>query len=104
MQILEKLGIDPAAINYTVHYVSAAEIHALNKQHMGKDKPTDVLAFPLLHITAGQKPTRENFPLDFNPQTNKIELGDIVINEDEPNKEFLVEHGLLHLLGYHHDD
>jgi len=96
------LEIDPNTVNYGVHFVSADEIRELNKIHRGKDKVTDVLSFPLLHITAGQKPTKENFPLDFNPETNKIELGDIVINKNETDKDFLIEHGLMHLLGYHH--
>ena len=101
--LFEKLGIDPSSVHYTVHIVADDEIRELNKQYRGKDKVTDVLSFPFLHIKAGQKPTKENFPLDFNPETNKIELGDIVINENESNKDFLIEHGLLHLLGYHHE-
>lgn len=79
-------------------------IRELNKQYRQKDKVTDVLSFPLLDIKAGQKPTKDNFPLDFNPETQEIELGDIVVNDTEENKEFLIQHGLLHLLGYHHDD
>jgi len=102
--VLEKLGIDPNSVNYTVSIVSADEIRALNKQFRGKDKTTDVLSFPLLHIKECQLPTRENFPLDFNPETGRIELGDIVVNENEENRDFLIEHGLLHLLGYHHGD
>ncbi|MDR0462115.1 MAG: rRNA maturation RNase YbeY [Christensenellaceae bacterium] len=90
--------------NFTVHIVTPDRIRELNKAHRGKDKATDVLSFPLLDIKAGQAPTRENFPLDFNPETGEIELGDIVINQDEKEKEFLIQHGLQHLLGYHHDD
>ena len=100
--MLKKLGIDQNTVNFVVHYVGADEIRELNKIHRGKDAVTDVLSFPLLHIRAGQLPTRENFPLDFNFETNKIELGDIVINESEPNKKPLIAHGLLHLLGYDH--
>jgi ssRNA-specific RNase YbeY (16S rRNA maturation enzyme) len=74
----------------------------LNKKHMGHDTPTDVLSFPFLDIAAGQTPTRQNFPLDYNRKTKRVELGDIIINADEPNPEFLTAHGLLHLLGYHH--
>ena len=104
MSIWARLNIDPDTVNYTVHIVAPDEIRELNRIHRGRDKVTDVLSFPMLHITEGQAPTRENFPLDFNPETNKIELGDIVINEQETNKEFLIEHALLHLLGYHHEE
>jgi len=103
MSVLARLNIDPNTVNYTVHFVTPEEIRELNRLHRGKDRITDVLSFPLLHITAGQAPTRENFPLDFNPETNRIELGDIIINEQERNKASLEEHGLLHLLGYHHE-
>ena len=102
--VLENLGIDPSSVNFNVSIVTADEIRELNKTHRGKDKATDVLSFPLLHIQAGQIPSRENFPLEYNHETGKIELGDIVVNENEPNREFLIEHGLLHLLGHHHDD
>jgi len=62
------------------------------------------LSFPLLDIRAGQTPTRENFPLEYNHETGRVELGDIVVNENEKNREFLIEHGLMHLLGYHHEE
>jgi rRNA maturation RNase YbeY len=97
-KVLENLGIDPDTVNFSVHIVSSDEIRELNRVHRDKDKVTDVLSFPLLHIVEGQKPTRENFPLDYNHETGKVELGDIVINEAEENKDFLIEHGLLHLL------
>ena len=103
-KVLENLGIDPNTVSFNVHIVTEAEIHELNKTHRGKDKPTDVLSFPLLHIEQGQKPTRENFPLDFNPETQRVELGDIVVNENEKNRDFLITHGLMHLLGYHHEE
>jgi len=104
VKVLEQLGIDSETVNFTVSYVEPDEIRELNKQYRGIDKATDVLSFPMLHINKGQLPTKENFPLDYNPKTGKVELGDIVINETENNKEFLLEHGLLHLLGYHHEE
>ena len=102
--LLKSLGIDPNTVNFSVNVISPDEIRELNLRYRGKDKPTDVLSFPFLNIKAGQIPNRENFPLDVNPETGKIELGDIVINETEENKDFLIKHGLMHLLGYHHDD
>lgn len=73
------------------------EIQELNKTHRQKDKPTDVLSFPL-----------QNLP--------GMPLGSIIISVDTAKKgakEFghLVEdeikllfiHGLLHLLGYDHE-
>ena len=98
------LGIDPASVHFDVHIVTPTEIRDLNRTHRGKDKVTDVLSFPMLDLCAGEIPTRGKFPNDVNPDTGKIELGDIVINEKERDKDELAAHGLLHLLGFHHDD
>ena len=72
-----------------------AGIHALNLEYRGKNRPTDVLAFPL------DEPGL---------------LGDVVISLDTaarqakarhrelvPEVRFLLAHGLLHLLGEDHD-
>ncbi len=73
------------------------EIQKLNKEFRNKDKPTDVLSFPL-----------EDFP--------GMPLGSIVISIDTAKKgaenfghsiddeiKLLFIHGLLHLLGYDHE-
>lgn len=70
-------------------------IHLLNKEYRQKDKPTDVLSFPM---------------------EDDIMLGDIVISLDAAKNQaqerdinvdrevaFLFIHGLLHLLGYDHE-
>ena len=77
--------------------VDAQSIQELNREHRGKDMPTDVLSFPI-----------DDFP--HSP------LGSIVINHElayEKAKELgheieeeialLFIHGLLHLLGYDHE-
>lgn len=76
-------------------------IQRLNRDHRAKDKPTDVLAFPL--DEKGEDPTRPW-------------LGDVVISIDTALRQansrrrelaqevrFLLAHGLLHLIGYDHD-
>lgn len=77
--------------------VDAQSIQELNREHRGKDVPTDVLSFPI-----------DDFP--HSP------LGSIVINHElahEKAKELghkieeeialLFIHGLLHLLGFDHE-
>lgn len=77
-----------------------AEMHALNKQWRGLDKPTDVLSFP------GEGPE-----IPGQPQY----LGDIAVGYDtalrdagtmdrafEAHIAHLLIHGFLHLLGYDH--
>lgn len=76
-------------------------IQELNREYRNKNRPTDVLAFPM-HEGEG-------------PQPNPDLLGDVVISlptatlqaaeRDRPiidEVTFLLAHGLLHLLGYDH--
>jgi len=88
-------------VSVSVSFVSEAAMRKLNREHMGKDRPTDVLSFPL-----------ESF---YTPPKEAKLLGDIVIcpayAEREakrraipPREELarLLIHGILHLAGYDH--
>jgi probable rRNA maturation factor len=96
-RLLVNVDRGDAAISLTL--VDDAAIRALNRAHRGKDKPTDVLSFPLA-------------PEPF--ATEKL-LGDIVISIDTARRqaadydaplqrelERLMIHGLLHVLGHDH--
>ena len=76
-------------------------IHELNKEYRGKDKPTDVLSFPMLEFDT--------------PEVTTL-LGDIIISADTATRQaeeygntlerelcFLSVHSSLHLLGYDHE-
>jgi probable rRNA maturation factor len=80
-----------------------AFIQSLNETHRGKDRPTDVLAFP--QNEGEGTPTALDHGL----------LGDVVISLDTAERQakgrkhtlmdevsFLLAHGILHLLGYDH--
>jgi len=80
--------------------VGNREIRKLNSQYRNKNEPTDVLSFPL----------EEDLP------KGKKLLGDVVISVEQAEKqaeegkktlemelEFLLIHGILHLLGYDHE-
>jgi probable rRNA maturation factor len=80
---------------------TAAEIQQLNKQYRGKDKPTNVLSFPM------ESPEEVDLCL----------LGDIVLSAQVIKQEaheqskpamahwaHMVVHGMLHLQGYDHID
>jgi probable rRNA maturation factor len=72
-----------------IELVDEGRIHELNREHRGKDKPTDVLSFPIDEDEAVPGPR---------------ELGDVVICPE--HTEDLVEavvHGVLHLAGYDHE-
>lgn len=91
-----------------------AGIREINREHRGIDKETDVLSFPLLEYVDG-KP--EFMPGDMDPETGCVPLGDIVISAEKAVEQaqsyghgtdrefvFLAVHGMLHLLGYDHQN
>ena len=72
-----------------VAFVGAPEIRQLNREYRDRDRPTDVLSFPI--DAAG-------------PVAGPRELGDVVICPE--HTEDLVEavvHGVLHLCGFDHE-
>jgi len=96
--------LELAHAELSVLLTNDAQIHALNLEHRQKDKPTDVLSFPL----------DEGGGADGFVSGTRI-LGDVVISLDTaarqargrkrellPEVRFLLAHGVLHLLGYDH--
>ena len=92
----------------SLHLVSDETIRALNQEHRGKDAHTDVLSFPL------HDPNGMRFVL---PPGEPVNLGDVVVSYPRAVEQasqfghsvdrelgYLVAHGVLHLLGYHHEE
>jgi probable rRNA maturation factor len=88
-------------------FADDAEVHALNREWRGKDKPTNVLSFPMLE--------REDL-LDLSPDGPPELLGDIALALETCGREaaekglsleqhatHLIVHGLLHLAGHDHE-
>jgi probable rRNA maturation factor len=72
-----------------VELVDASRIRELNREHRGKDVPTDVLAFPV--DGAG-------------PAAGPRELGDVTICPEHcSDVTEAAVHGILHLCGYDHE-
>lgn len=111
----------PGDAELSVLFVDEAAIAELNSRFLGKQGPTDVLAFPIDEepIESGRSPdsggTGPGMPSE--PEEVPVLLGDIVIcpavayrnapehaggYEDE--LALLVVHGLLHLMGMDHQD
>ena len=66
-----------------------ARIRELNREHRGRDDPTDVLSFPVDEAATAAGPR---------------ELGDVVIcPEHAKDLVEAVVHGVLHLCGYDHE-
>lgn len=65
--------------NISIAMVSPETMRAVNRRYRKKDKSTDVLSF------------------DY-----KDGAGEVLINRKEDHFEFLLLHGILHILGYTH--
>jgi probable rRNA maturation factor len=87
-----RAALDAARVtdgHLAIEFVDARAIRRLNAKHRGKDRPTDVLSFPV----------DETAP-SFGPR----ELGDVVIcPEHTEDLDEAVVHGVLHLCGYDHE-
>ena len=92
----------PEAMEVSLLFVDRVAIAALNSHHMGKDGPTDVLAFPI--DLPGE--TRSGGPAILGdvvlcPEVAAAQAADHNVTA-EAEVELLVVHGLLHLLGHDH--
>lgn len=86
---------------------SKEEIHQLNLEQRGVDRPTDVLSFPM------EESLKE---AEADPISGAIFLGSMVLCEEKAKEQaeeyghslereiaFLTVHSVLHLLGYDHE-
>jgi len=100
----------PPDTEMAVIFVTPEQIAEYNRRFMGRDGPTDVLAFPLEELRPGAVPT----PVANEPP---LVLGDVFLCPAEIGKRsarlgipyddflyLLTVHGILHLLGYDHED
>jgi probable rRNA maturation factor len=98
----------PAAIEISVRLTSDEEVHALNRQYRQKDRPTNVLSFPMVQPDLIDT-------ISQNSDDGEVLLGDIVLAHGvcvaeaaergipvEAHATHLMVHGVLHLLGYDH--
>ncbi|MCL4208392.1 rRNA maturation RNase YbeY [Patescibacteria group bacterium] len=104
--VLLERGLDHIEVDISI--VGSRKIKELNESKLAHEGTTDVLSFP-----QHEKNQLHDFPL---PEGIPPHLGDIVISFPEAVKTakkfgkrvdqqicFYLEHGLMHLLGYHHD-
>lgn len=91
---------------------SRERVQELNKIYLGRDEPTDVLAFAMLSKSSAEQ------GLSFATPPDGIKhLGEVIICHPQAVKQaeehrhsikkemaILIIHGVLHLLGYDHDE
>ena len=103
-----QLGSGERAVELSIRLTSDAEVHALNAEWRGKDKPTNVLSFPM---------TETSELAEVGPAGPELMLGDIILASGvcaseaeekaiplDQHAAHLMVHGTLHLLGYDHMD
>lgn len=97
---------------------SDEEIHKINMEQRGIDRPTDVLSFPMVDFEAPavyDLLDTEEGDVYFDPDSGELILGDIVLSiprimaqaeeyghSRKREYAFLIAHSMLHLLGYDH--
>ena len=124
--------LDPENVEISLSFVSADEIHALNREYRGVDRVTDVLSFPLIddwdavpRIDEEPDDEPEEDPDEGLDEASEedpeelevpgIPLGDVVICLEKAEEQaaeyghsrereivYLFVHSVLHLLGYDH--
>jgi probable rRNA maturation factor len=102
------LVAERAGANVELGLVIASQerVQELNKSYLGRDEPTDVLAFPML-------PAGGDLPPFVPPPDGVLHLGEVVISFPQAviqaeecghsvkrEVAILIVHGVLHLLGY----
>lgn len=97
----------PQDAEVEVLFADLEEIHAINLEQRGIDRPTDVLSFPM---------EEDPFNAEPDPTTQAVFLGSMVLCLEKAESQaeeyghsferelaFLTVHSILHLLGYDHE-
>lgn len=109
---LKEKNIENENVSVSISAVSKEEIHQINKEYRGVDRPTDVLSFPIF-----SREEIDNFyTLDDSKKVKELELGDIIICIDVLQEHaieyqtgilremlYMITHGVCHLMGYDHE-
>lgn len=99
-----------ARLSVSVLFTTDTEVHALNREWRDRDKPTNVLSFPML-----ERPDLLELAPDGPSEMPPVPLGDIALAYEtcaceaeakgislDHHAAHLIIHGLLHLAGYDH--
>jgi probable rRNA maturation factor len=100
-RLLKKLEREDAEVSVLI--VDDGQIQSINRDYLDRDRPTNVISFAMTEGLGG----------DIHPEI----LGDIIISAETAARDaasgglelmdemdFLLIHGLLHLIGYNHEN
>lgn len=110
-RVLRSQGLD-SRTEVDLVIADQGKVQALNRQYLGRDRPTDVIAFSLrANDKEGQEPS---FVL---PPDGVTRLGEVIVSYPQAVAQagelghsvkrevaILIIHGVLHLLGYRDDE
>ena len=115
----EKLKVDKAVkifsqtfkisknFHFTVHSLNKSESKELNHKTFNKNEPTDVLSFPLYNNIESINKLDKSMSEDMGDMficRNVIKKNAEIYNKDFVEElQYIVIHGLLHLIGYSHE-
>ena len=107
-QVLVAQGVSPRA-ELGLVIASQEGVQELNRSYLGRDRPTDVIAFSMLP----EPPAGEDLPPFVQPPDGVLHLGEVIISYPQAVAQaeehghsikrevtILIIHGVLHLLGY----
>ena len=93
--------------HFTVHSLNESESKKLNQKTFNKNKPTDVLSFPLYNDIEAINQLDESMHEDMGDMficRNVIKKNAEIYDKDFVEElQYIVIHGLLHLIGYSHE-
>ena len=93
--------------HFTVHSLNESESKKLNQITFNKNKPTDVLSFPLYNDIGAINQLDESMHEDMGDMficRNVIKKNAEIYDKDFVEElQYIVIHGLLHLIGYSHE-
>ena len=93
--------------HFTVHSLNESESKKLNQKTFNKNKPTDVLSFPLYNNIEAINQLDQSMHEDMGDMficRNVIKMNAEIYDKDFVEElQYIVIHGLLHLIGYSHE-
>ena len=93
--------------HFTVHSLNESESKKLNQKTLNKNKPTDVLSFPLYNDIEAINQLDQSMHEDMGDMficRNVIKKNAEIYEKDFVEElQYIVIHGLLHLIGYSHE-
>ncbi len=99
-RILKTLGYE--GYELTVVLVDDREITRLNRQYFRRNRPTNVISFPLMDDSPVSLPSRLLGDVVISAETARRDAGEVG-KKAEDEILFLMIHGILHLAGYDHE-